>query len=223
VSAVTHELRTPLTTFRMYAGMLADGTIEEEERRQSYLETLRSEASRLSSTVENVLAYARLERGNSPAVRRESVTVKELLGSLSPPLRRRVTEAGMSLRVSTDAADELRVVTDTDAVRQILENLVDNACKYARDAADPSIRIEAAADDDLVRITVRDNGPGVTKDEARSIFSPFDRGRRPVSDDTPGVGLGLAISRGLARDLGGDLRLAPSGERGAAFVLELPS
>ena len=70
VSAVTHELRTPLTTFRMYAEMLAAGMVPDAQQRQRYLETLRSEADRLSHLVENVLQYARLERGR-PGGRRE--------------------------------------------------------------------------------------------------------------------------------------------------------
>ena len=70
VSSVTHELRTPLTTFRMYADMLARGMVPDAERRQQYLETLRTEAERLTHLVENVLSYARLERGRGGAAAR---------------------------------------------------------------------------------------------------------------------------------------------------------
>ncbi len=222
VSAVTHELRTPLTTFRMYAGMLADGTVDDDERRASYLETLRSEASRLSSTVENVLTYARLERGSGPVARREDVTVGALLERAADSLRRRATETGASLEIVPGPAAVARVTTDVDAVQQILDNLVDNACKYAGGISPPSIRIDAVAGDGRVRIRVQDDGPGVPSGDARSIFAPFDRGRQAESGETTGVGLGLAISRGLARDLGGDLRLESPGNGGATFVLELP-
>src|SRR4029450_11528739 len=78
VSAVTHELRTPLTTFKMYSEMLADGMVTEENKRQQYLATLCSEANRLSHLVENVLAYARLERG-SARTRVERLALGELI------------------------------------------------------------------------------------------------------------------------------------------------
>ena len=80
VSAVTHELRTPLTTFRMYAEMLAEGMVPSPEARQKYLETLRREADRLAHLVENVLQYARLERGR-PGGRRENVTAGVAAGT----------------------------------------------------------------------------------------------------------------------------------------------
>ena len=221
-SAVTHELRTPLTTFRMYSEMLADGVVTEPAAQREYLLTLRQEADRLSRVVENVLAWSRLEQGRF-AGRRERHAVVDLVDRLKPQLAQRLQDAGMTLALDVAAECEaVAVQTDEDAVAQILFNLVDNAAKYARDAADRTVTLQVRALDDAVTCAVCDRGPGVPPVFRRRIFAPFDRGALPTaSNEQPGVGLGLALSRGLARDLGGELELVP-GAVGACFELRLP-
>jgi signal transduction histidine kinase len=222
-SAVTHELRTPLTTFRMYSEMLADGVVQDPAAQREYLTTLQRESDRLARVVENVLAWSRLEEGRFTA-RRVRCEVAPLLERIAPTLQRRLAQAGMSLvfdvRGDTNAA---AVITDEDAVGQILFNLVDNAAKYASAAADQRVELTASADGERVSFAVRDHGPGVPAAHRQRIFAPFDRGAVAASsNEVPGVGLGLALARGLARDLGGDLRLDDGCSDGARFVLDLP-
>ncbi len=132
VSAVTHELRTPLTTFHLYAEMLAAGMVSDPQQRQTYLETLQVEADRLSHLVENVLLYARLERGAGPQ-RSEHVAVAAVLARVGPRLADRAAQAGMTLEIEADEASRsVQVTMDPAAVEQILMNLVDNACKSAQ-------------------------------------------------------------------------------------------
>src|SRR6185436_8021390 len=142
VSAVTHELRTPLTTFKMYSEMLATGMVPDASRRE-YLSTLCAEANRLNHLVENVLAYARLERG-SARERTERLTVRELVDRVKPRLAQRAVQAGMTLQEDLDErALDTSVQVDVSVVEQILFNLVDNACKYANGAAEKVIHLEA--------------------------------------------------------------------------------
>ena len=223
VSAVTHELRTPLTTFRIYAEMLAEGMVPTAEARQKYLETLRREADRLAHLVENVLQYARLERGR-PGGRRENVTLASLLERTAPRLADRAEQAEMKLEV--DAADEVQALslcTDPAAVEQILFNLVDNACKYASHGEDKRIHLEISAAGRHVQFRVRDHGPGISRQGQRKLFLPFSKSVHEAASTAPGVGLGLALSRRLARDLGGSLTMENQvGDSGAIFVLQLP-
>jgi signal transduction histidine kinase len=219
VSAVTHELRTPLTTFRMYAEMLAEDMVPAETDRKSYLNTLRSESDRLIHLVENVLAYARLERG-SAAGRRTTLTVAELIAAVEGRLRARLAQCGMELTVSAEGAEEARLETDPSAVEQILFNLVDNACKYGGSDRH-EVRLEVELRADKVLLSVRDFGPGIPSASARKLFQPFHKSAHEAAVSAPGVGLGLALCRRLARDLGGELRcVSPSGP-GACFALEL--
>jgi signal transduction histidine kinase len=223
-SAVTHELRTPLTTFQMYSEMLSLGMVP-EDRRAEYLSTLEVESKRLASLVENALAYARLEEGRRPAAL-EAISISGLLGQTVPALERLCGASGSTLEVHAPVPgrqlDAGRIVrTDPDAVLQVLTNLVDNACKYAFSSASNVLRLEVIEEPDSLHLAIADEGPGIPVKMQPHVFRPFDRAGRDESDPAPGVGLGLALSRDLARSLGGDLVLEPS-RSGARFSLRLP-
>ncbi len=223
VSAVTHELRTPLTTFRMYAEMLAGGMVPSEEARQSYLNTLSAEAGRLSHLVENVLAYARLERSSARS-RVEHVDLNHLFDAVKTRLSERAVQAGMTLHIDVDKdSAAASLTTDVSAVEQILFNLVDNACKYAAGSERKEIRIAGTCSGKWARIEVRDSGPGFSAQEVRRLFQPFSKSARQAAHSAPGVGLGLALSKRLARDLNGDLKLNRNVKDGACFELTLPA
>jgi signal transduction histidine kinase len=220
VSSVTHELRTPLTTFRLYSGLLEEGMVPAAEV-PTYHATLRREADRLTHLVENVLAYARLERGRH-AARLAPVTVGDLLDRTTPRPAERAVQAGFEWRLDADAATRsLTVTTDPTAVEQVLFNLVDNACKYGRGTALAVIEVTAVARGRSLGIAVRDHGPGVAAREAARLFEPFRKSARDAAEGAAGVGLGLALSRRLARQMGGDLTHEPA-DGGARFVLALP-
>ena len=223
VSAVTHELRTPLTTFRLYSEMLADGMVTDEAQRKTYLDTLTGEASRLSHLVENVLAYARLERGSAKA-RAENITIGELLDRILPRLQQRADDCGMTVHVqAADKDRKTQLHVDAAAVEQILFNLVDNACKYAAPrAAQPVIHVEADTSGKFAMLRVRDHGGGISRSERRRIFHPFHKSADQAAHSAPGVGLGLALCRRLATALGGAITLDATHKDGACFMLRLP-
>ncbi len=222
VSAVTHELRTPLTTFRMYAEMLAEGMVSNDDHRQEYAETLYVEANRLSHLVENVLSYARLERG-SPGKQREQVTIERLLGQVESRLRDRANQAEMEFEVDADEDEKAAALTtDPAAIEQVLFNLIDNACKYAASASDRRIQLSVSVTRRAVELSVRDYGPGILRHEAKRLFRPFSKSVQQAANSAPGVGLGLALSHRLARALGGRLELKDPPGGGAKFILALP-
>ncbi len=222
VSAVTHELRTPLTTFQMYTEMLEEDMVTDESRRKEYLGTLRTEAERLGHLVENVLAYARLERGSARG-RIEPVSLAELVERSRGVLSARAEQAGMELVVEMAEPNASRSVrADTAAVEQILFNLVDNACKYSATAEDKRIHLKAAGSGRIATLSVCDHGPGIKANEARRLFRPFRKSARDAANSAPGVGLGLALSRRLARQMHGDLTLDTSVPEGACLMLTLP-
>lgn len=218
VSAVSHELRTPLTTFRMYTEMLAAGMVKDEDARAHYLNTLHSESLRLGHLVENVLAYARLENSSSED-RIQRMPVADLLERASGRLKTRCEQAGMEL-VHEPCGDSVDVMADAGAVEQIVFNLVDNACKYAAGGNDKRIHVTCSIGD-AVEIRVTDHGPGIGKSEATRMFKPFRKSAVAAANSAPGVGLGLALSRRLAKAMGGSLTLEPT-EIGSKFVLKLP-
>ena len=226
VSAVTHELRTPLTTFQLYSEMLAEGMVSDEAKRQHYLKTLCTEADRLSHLVENVLSYARLERGRARG-RAPSIPLRDLVERVRERLGRRAEQAGMSLVVEApDEMLDISVRADASAAEQILLNLVDNASKYASDSSDKRIHLDAVRSPAFRRssilLRIRDHGPGLSADARSRLFQPFSKSARDAAHSRPGVGLGLSLSRRLARDMGGDLTLDATVTDGACFALSLP-
>jgi signal transduction histidine kinase len=199
-AAVSHELKTPLTAIRMYGEMLRDGIVPSDAKRAEYHRHITAESERLSRLINNVLEFAKLEKGE----RHLHVTA----GAAGPVVLQAVeflaphaAEAGLTL-VADVAPDLPAVRFERDALLQILFNLVDNAIKYARDVRPPRIVLSVGRDGTGVRIAVRDHGPGVPASHLGRIFEPFYRGDHELTRRTKGTGLGLALVRGLAERMG---------------------
>jgi signal transduction histidine kinase len=223
VSAVTHELRTPLTTFCLYSEMLADGIVREPTAQHEYLVTLKQESARLRRIVESVLAYARLEDGRSRD-RAAPIAVTALLDACLPTLQRRAREGGFELVVHDTLPAGAEVEVDAQSFEQVLFNLVDNACKYAQAASERRLELHVGSSGkgpgrELV-VRFADHGPGIPAGREREIFQAFRRAIGPDGAQIPGLGLGLSLARGLARQMGGDLVLEAG--PGARFRFVLP-
>ncbi|HEV3145365.1 MAG TPA: HAMP domain-containing sensor histidine kinase [Gemmataceae bacterium] len=223
VSAVTHELRTPMTTLRLYLDMLTSGMVREEAQKQEYLQTLQGESERLHRLIGNVLDFARLEKQGTKVEPKE-VAVSDLIETIRSTWQERCQTCGKELIIENRLLAEAKLITDSALVQQIIGNLIDNACKYSRDAADKRIwlRAQPSGASRLI-FEVEDCGPGVKAGEKRSIFRPFRRGC-DAEVIAGGVGLGLALARRWAGMLGGKVEYR-KGEcaGGACFRLELPS
>ena len=225
VSAVTHELRTPLTTFRMYAEMLAEKMVP-PERQEHYVKTLRVEAERLSHLVENVLQFARLEKSSEKS-RGEETTVVALVERFSDRLEARATQANMVFLMDIpERVGQTALHTEPAVMEQILFNLVDNACKYAKQADDCRIILSVRSlSRGMVEWRVRDFGPGIPKQEQKRLFRPFHKSDIEAANSEQGVGLGLALCRRMAKSLKGQLEIVqpPASETGALLVLRIPT
>ena len=220
VAAVTHEMRTPLTTFRLYTDLLADGAVTDPAEQQTYFRTLRAQSVRLASLVNNVLTFARLERQRTIAL--ETTTAATLLDRSLPHLQDRAALDEMNVAWTPGDAADHPVQAAPALVEQILFNLVDNAGKYGHNEAHPRIDITVRANATHVYLSVRDHGPGL-RESPGDLFKPFVRTPQRDADASPGVGLGLALSRRMARAMGGELRVAAasSASAGACFELSL--
>lgn len=222
VSAVTHELRTPLTNFSLYTEMLDEGLVP-EEKKGSYLRLLRAESTRLIHLVENVLAFARIEkRSNDHHL--EIFSAPVLFDSLTIRIREQLAREGTAFHYRLDdSAQDHSLLTDKTAVEQILGNLVDNSLKYGTAEA-PEVSLEIIREKNTFYIHFRDNGPGIAPSHEKDLFSPFTRSAEAAAGHKPGVGLGLALARDTARMLKGELSLLPGKTgQGVHFILKLPS
>lgn len=219
VSAVTHELRTPLTALRLHADLLADARVADDPaRRGARVEVVRAEAGRLAHLVDNVLDYARLERRRPPQP--HALPLTELLAPLRPRLAARLAAAGLELVAGEPPPCVVRC--DAAAVERILLNLADNAAKYAVAGEPKRVTLGALLGRNCIELRLRDHGPGLAADVRARLFLPFARSAETAAGSAPGVGLGLALCRRLARAQGGDLRLEEPANGGVEAVLTLP-
>ena len=219
VANVSHEFKTPLTTIRLYAELLEQGRVPDTGKRNEYLKAIGRETQRLARLVNNVLDFSRLEQGRKKYKYEQidlSAAVAQLLDLHGP----RIAEAGLELKRELPVQPML-VVTDRDAVEQIVLNLLDNACKYAASGGEVVIALTARAGGGA-ELCVCDRGPGVPPEHRERIFEKFHRVDDTLTAEKGGAGLGLSIARQLARGLGGELRHVVRLGGGATFVLELP-
>ena len=198
-AAVSHELRTPVTSIRLFIESLRDGRLPVEDRREVF-ELLGRETERLELLVTRVLELSRLESGGH-AWRHELVDVRELVDEAIHAFDASTLENPTP--VAIDVERGLVIVGDRPLLVRALVNLLINAWKYT--GTDKKIAIEARTVRRRIELVVRDNGIGIPRDEQRSIYEQFKRGRAAHESGAPGVGLGLAFVRAIARGHRGKL------------------
>lgn len=219
IATVSHELKTPLALIRMFGEMLASERVATPEKRRHYLDVIVRESERLTSLIENVLDFARLERGKA--------SFEFATGDLGAVVLRDVDLFRHRMQrdrpaLVTDLAADLRPVRfDERAVQLMLFNLLDNACKYAGDGATITVRLRGDAR--RVTLEVEDEGPGIDPDDARRIFERFYRGKAARTGQARGSGIGLSLVKHIARAHGGDVTLRPRVGGGSVFVVTIPT
>jgi signal transduction histidine kinase len=217
ISSVSHELRTPLTQIRMLAELQADGKLRSEEERERAIRVVRREAQRLTQLVENVLQFSRLQAVPRSARTPGAVDVDDEVGEVVASFRL-LADASRSV-IETETEPGLQVKAHREVVRRILINLLDNALKYGPPGQ--TIRVGAHARGGRVRLTVRDQGPGVPDEEREAIWEPYRRLARDIDSPRPGSGVGLAVVRSLAAEHDGTAWLEQSSSEGSTFAVEL--
>jgi len=216
LNAVSHDLRTPLASIIASAGSLLQGDVVwAEAERADFAQAIEDEAQRLNRIVGNLLDLSRIEGG---ALRPEKAWYD--LGALIDDVVGRLRPITDSHRVTVDVEEDLPPVPlDYVEIDQVLWNLVENAAKYA--PAGTEIQVRARRKDHEVRVEIADEGPGIPVSSLPHLFEPFFRADfgRPRSE---GLGLGLAVARGLVEAHGGRIWAENRTECGAAFGLSLP-
>ena len=215
VNQVSHELKTPLTNIRMYAELLEKDVDEPHERLRRHLAVIVSESQRLSRLIGNVLTFSRKQR-EALELRRNPGVVDDVLRGVLDHFRPALDAKQIEVEFKPGAGESVSM--DADAVEQIVGNLISNVEKYG--AEGKHMEISSRHDGDTVAIAVADLGPGLRSRERQRIFEPFYRVSNALTEGVSGTGMGLAISRDLARLHGGDLELVPS-QRGARFRVTL--
>jgi two-component system, OmpR family, phosphate regulon sensor histidine kinase PhoR len=211
VANVSHELKTPLALVRMFAEMLQSGRVPTDAKRQEYLDIIVRESERLSALIENVLDFARLERGRGSYEFAEG-DVGDAVVRAANVYRYRAEREGLKLVVDVEPSLP-RARIDERAIQLAVVNLVDNALKYAPDGEE--IVVRARSEGDAVRVDVVDRGPGVPPEERQRIFERFVRlPSRSGDSQVRGSGIGLALVKHIAESHGGRAWVSSRGDAG---------
>jgi two-component system phosphate regulon sensor histidine kinase PhoR len=220
VANVSHELKTPLALIRMFGEMLFLERVPTPDKRRQYLQIIMSESERLTALIENVLDFAKVERGKA-AYSFAPGDVGEAVGRAVEIFSHRAERESMSVSLFV-APDLPRAMIDARALELASVNLIDNAFKYAKEGGKVEVAVTAAQSTIFLR--VRDHGPGIDEVDRDRIFDRFVRGKNATGTQVRGSGIGLALVKHIAESHGGRVYVtAPEGERGCAFVLEIPA
>ncbi|GAA5483241.1 sensor histidine kinase [Haloferula sargassicola] len=217
VNRVSHEFGTPLTNLSLNLDLARDALESDSGAARQRLGLVNEEIARLSRLVANVLTFSRRERQSLEVHPTRCIpddVLRRVIDSFRPALARR----GIELESKLDAAEP--VMTDPDALEQIVGNLLSNVEKYAATGKHASLTSAWTAD--CLRILVCDRGPGIPPQLRQRVFEPFERIHTGTNEGSSGTGLGLTIARELAHRLGGGLKILET-SAGTTFELRLPS
>jgi signal transduction histidine kinase len=220
VANVSHELRTPLARIRVALDLAAEG---DAEVARASLADIAGDLEELERLVGDVLTVAKLELGSGdaprgiPPLRRETVAVPALIDAAVA--RFRALHPDRPLEVA--ATDDVCVDGDPVLLRRVVDNLLDNADKYSKEASDP-VELRARREAGQVVVEVADRGIGIAKDDLRNVFVPFFRADRSRTRATGGLGLGLALAKRVVEAHGGGIELTSEVDRGTTVRVRLP-
>ena len=220
ISNVSHELKTPLSIISMFGEMLANGRVKGPDQATEYAEIIWRESVRLGRLIDNVLDFAKIERGMG-VYEFADADVGEVVDRAIELVGRRLAAAEMTL--DAEIEPELPLVKlDQNAFTLAVLNLIDNAIKYAAEGKKIELRLARAQAGDRIVLRVRDWGPGIDPEEQEQIFERFYRARAVRLKPIRGSGIGLALVRHIARAHGGDVTVASTSGQGSTFELWLP-
>ena len=218
VSNVSHELKTPLTSIRMFSEMLAEGRVDDDAKRTQFLNIITAETARLTRLINNVLDFARMERGEKRA-EFENLDLSALARNTLEHYRPQLEASGFQITADVPSAPT-HVLGDRDAVAQVMLNLLSNAEKYSADGK--QIDVTLTTRDGHAEWSVLDRGRGVPAGCEERIFEQFFRAHDSLASGIQGSGLGLTLARRIAEAHGGTVRYTPRDGGGSCFTLQLP-
>lgn len=223
VATVSHELRTPMTSIRGYVDLLLMGAAGAlNEMQANFLNVIKGNTDRLNALVADLLDISRIESGRI-TLTPQPINLRQIAEDALAEIQRRSQQENKPMIFSLEAATPLPMAFgDVERVRQIIDNLLENAYSYT--PAGGRVQVRLHANDKEVQVDVQDSGIGIAPQDQARIFERFYRGEHPLVIETPGTGLGLSIVKQLVEMHGGRIWVTSSGVygEGSTFSFTLP-
>jgi signal transduction histidine kinase len=218
LAVLSHELRNPLVPIRNFIYVLdraaPDGAVAARAR-----QGIKRQTEHLTQLVDDLLDVTRISRGRIE-LHRSRIDLREIVRGTAEDLRSSFEETGVALRID-QAPGPVWIEADQTRIAQVLWNLLHNALKFTPDAG--IVTVDVGDDDGCAEISVRDTGVGMPPEDVRSMFEPFAQAERSLARTQGGLGLGLALVKGLVELHGGSVRARSEGPGlGAEFTVRLP-
>jgi signal transduction histidine kinase len=218
VSSVSHELRAPIASVRLMAENLEHGKITEPSKQNEYFHFIVQECQRLSSLIENILDFSRIEQGRKQ-YEFEPTDLVALTSQTLKLMEASARDRGVILEVATPEGT-VSAEVDGRAIQQALFNLIDNATKHSSKGGAVTIGVDDAPDS--IQMWVEDRGEGIPPEEHQKIFERFYRCGSELRRETQGVGIGLSIVKHIVEAHGGKIKVQSAVGQGSRFTIEIP-
>jgi two-component system phosphate regulon sensor histidine kinase PhoR len=220
VANVSHELKTPLASIKAYAETLLDWALGDENVNARFVRRIEEQADRLNQLILDLLSLARLESGQE-VFEHKPLALAPVLSACIESSRRRAEARNLNLSLDLGPLDdETLIMADEEAIRQILDNLIDNAIKYTPDGG--AVRVTCRLAGENLSVEVADTGIGIPRDDLPRVFERFYRVDKARSRELGGTGLGLSIVKHLVQALGGQITVDSRVGAGTQFTVQLP-
>ncbi len=225
VANASHELKTPLSSIKAYAETLRNGALRDPDASQRFLERIEEQAERLNRLIMDMLMLARIE-SDHPAFEIVSLDVAEVVQQCLEDHRSAAEAKRLTILARYDgepsrATSPCRVRADREGLREILDNLLDNAIKYTPEGG--NVSIVWRSNGTMAQIAVHDSGIGIKPEDEQRIFERFYRVDKARSRELGGTGLGLSIVKHLAQSMNGTVAVESEVGKGSTFTVGLPT
>ncbi len=219
VANVSHELRTPLTTIKSYAETLLDGALEEAEISRQFMSVINDEADRMTRLVNDLLELSRLDNKETKW-NMKPIDVGTILKNVIKKMDVNIKRKGQTIKANIP--EELpEVFADNDKIEQVFQNILSNAYKYTPEGGTIYIDVEYA--EKMVKVTFKDTGVGIPKEDLPRIFERFYRVDKTRSREMGGTGLGLSIAREIVQAHGGEISISSELGKGTSVIIQIPA
>jgi signal transduction histidine kinase len=219
IADVTHELRTPLTVIKGTVETLEGGAMEDKTGGLGLLSSMSRETSRLIQLVNQLLILTRSDAG-ALSLNLVPINLEELVRERTTTMEPLALQKGITIKVTKSGTDPCLATADRARTAQVLDNLLDNALRYAPEGSRILLSLEKS--NGMIRCTVEDSGPGIPAEDLSLIFERFYRVEKSRDRESGGAGLGLAIARSLVEAQGGIIEATSKLGEGTRMVFQLP-